>query len=97
MANAIKYGAGQPIDVRVERAGDEARFSITDRGIGIAAEDQARIFGRFERAVSDRHYGGLGLGLWICRQIVETLNGTITVESALGSGSTFRVMLPIQA
>jgi signal transduction histidine kinase len=95
LTNALKYGAGRPIEVSVERRDGAASLSITDHGIGIAPADQGRIFERFERAVSDRHYGGLGLGLWICREIVSTLHGTISVESALGAGSTFRVMLPL--
>jgi signal transduction histidine kinase len=96
LANAFKYGVGKPIELRLERVGPAARVVVRDHGIGIAAADQARIFERFERAVSDSHYGGLGLGLWICRQIVEALGGTIAVESALGQGSTFVVMLPLE-
>ncbi|HKF44709.1 MAG TPA: PAS domain S-box protein [Thermoanaerobaculia bacterium] len=93
-SNAIKYGAGRPIEVAV--GGDEvlARFTIRDHGIGIPPEHQARIFERFERAVSDRHYGGLGLGLWIVRQIVDALGGSILVESQSGKGSMFTVNLP---
>jgi signal transduction histidine kinase len=94
LANAIKYGARQPIDLRVERLAEGARLTVIDRGIGIAPADQGRIFERFERAVSDRHYGGLGLGLWISREIVEALRGSISVESAVGAGSTFVVTLP---
>ena len=67
--------------------------SRTSAGIGVALEDQARIFEPFERAVSSRHYGGFGLGLWIVRQIVESMGGGIRVESAPGQGSTFRVEL----
>jgi signal transduction histidine kinase len=94
LSNAAKYGASRPIEVTVR--GDEtgARLSVRDQGIGIPAEHQARIFERFERAVSDRHYGGLGLGLWIVRQIVEALGGSIRVESVAGEGSTFTVLLP---
>jgi signal transduction histidine kinase len=95
MANALKYGAGKPIAVTVDRCERHARLVIEDHGIGIAAADQGRIFERFERAVSDRHYGGLGLGLWICRQIVEALEGTIRVESEAGQGSKFSVVLPL--
>jgi signal transduction histidine kinase len=94
LSNAAKYGASRPIEITV--SGDEttARLSIRDQGIGIPPEHQARIFERFERAVSDRHYGGLGLGLWIVRQIVEALGGSIRVRSSAGEGSTFTVLLP---
>ena len=94
LSNAIKYGAGRPVEVAV--SGDDllARLTIRDHGIGIPLEHQARIFERFERAVSDRHYGGLGLGLWIVRQIVDALGGSIIVESEAGKGSTFTVNLP---
>ncbi len=94
VANALKYGRGQPIDVAVEAGGDAARLVVRDRGIGIAPEDQARIFERFERATSVRHYGGLGLGLWIVRQVVEAHGGRIRVESSPGAGATFVVELP---
>jgi PAS domain S-box-containing protein len=94
LSNAAKYGSSRPIGITV--TGDEttARLSVRDQGIGIPPEHQARIFERFERAVSDRHYGGLGLGLWIVRQIVEALGGSIRVDSAAGEGSTFTVTLP---
>ena len=94
LSNAAKYGAGRPIEITVDGDETTARFCIRDHGIGIPAEHQARIFDRFERAVSDRHYGGLGLGLWIVRQIVEAHRGTIEVESEAGMGSTFTVRLP---
>lgn len=95
LANALKYGRGHPIDVRVEGDGATARLTVRDHGIGIAAEDQARIFDRFERAASARHYGGLGLGLWIARQVVEAHGGAIRVASAPGEGSAFTVELPV--
>lgn len=94
LTNAIKYGAGRPIEVEVSRRGAAGRLVVRDHGIGIAPEHQRRIFERFERAASARHYGGFGLGLWIARQIVEASGGTITVESAAGAGSTFVVDLP---
>ncbi|QRK08827.1 PAS domain S-box protein [Archangium violaceum] len=94
LANAAKYGRGKPIDVTLE--GDEAGYCIRirDRGIGIAPEDQQRIFERFERAASERHYGGLGLGLWIVRRIAMHLGGSIEVRSQPGEGATFEVRLP---
>ncbi len=94
VANAIKYGAGKPIDVVVESHGPHATVVVHDRGIGIDPAAQQRIFERFERAVSSRHYGGLGLGLWISRQIVEAHGGTISVLSAPGEGARFEVRLP---
>jgi signal transduction histidine kinase/CHASE1-domain containing sensor protein len=93
LANALKYGAGKPVVVRVEPRRDRAVLSVEDLGIGISEPDQRRIFERFERAVSRRNYGGFGLGLWIVRQIVEALGGTVRVESFPGAGSTFIVEL----
>jgi signal transduction histidine kinase len=95
LANAIKYGPDQPVEIRLERHGKAARISVTDRGVGIAPEDQARIFARFERAGPVRNYGGLGLGLWIAQAIVEAHAGSLTVASKLGEGSVFTVNLPL--
>ncbi|WNG41363.1 GAF domain-containing protein [Archangium violaceum] len=94
LTNAFKYGAGRPVHVRVWMEGGVARLSVRDEGIGIAPEHRSRIFGKFERAVSERHYGGLGLGLHITQQIVHALGGSIQVESEPGRGSTFTVELP---
>lgn len=96
VANAIKYGAGKPIEVTVEAVGRTARVTVTDHGIGIAKEDVGRIFDRFERAVSVRHYGGLGLGLYIARGIAEVHGGKITVTSEPGAGSSFILSLPLR-
>jgi two-component system, sensor histidine kinase and response regulator len=96
LANAIKYGPGKPIEVRVEVDGGKARLVVRDRGIGIAPEQVERIFGQFERAVSARHYGGMGLGLFIVRQIVEAHGGEIRVDSEPDAGSTFTVELPVE-
>jgi signal transduction histidine kinase len=94
LANAMKYGAGKPIDIDLEESDGVIQLKVSDFGIGIAEEDRERIFERFERAVSVRHYGGFGLGLWIVREIVQALGGTIDVESTPGQGSTFTVTLP---
>ncbi|HEY0841016.1 MAG TPA: ATP-binding protein [Vulgatibacter sp.] len=94
LANALKYGAGKQIEIAAIATDQDAMITITDHGIGIAPEDQARIFERFQRAVGTGNYGGLGLGLWIVRQIVEAMGGVVTVESELGKGSTFGVRLP---
>lgn len=97
LGNAARYGQGRPITVSVRADNAHAWLSIRDEGIGIAPEDLERIFGRFERAVSRRHYGGLGLGLFITRQIVEALGGQVRVESEPGRGSLFEVRLPLSA
>jgi PAS domain S-box-containing protein len=94
LSNAIKYGNGKPIEMALAADGPAVRVTVRDHGIGIAPDHQARIFQRFERAVSERQYGGFGLGLWICRQIVNALRGEIAVASTPGEGSTFTVTLP---
>lgn len=94
ISNAIKYGRGGRIDVTVTADDEHARLEVRDRGIGIAQEETSRLFNRFERAVSSRQYGGLGLGLFIVREIVELHGGTVEVQSEPGVGSTFTVVLP---
>lgn len=94
LVNAAKFGQGRPISVRVEADPVQARLSVADRGIGIDPEAQERVFDRFERAVASEHFGGLGLGLYIARQVVGAHGGEIRVESAPGVGSTFTVVLP---
>lgn len=95
LANAAKYGRGSPIRASVQRDGDRATLVVVDQGIGIAVEDQERIFKRFERAASPKKFGGLGLGLWITSQLVDAHGGTIAVQSEPGKGATFTVTLPI--
>ncbi|QSQ27098.1 PAS domain-containing protein [Pyxidicoccus parkwayensis] len=95
LSNAAKYGAGKPVAIEVEMDGGMACLRVRDEGIGISTEALSRLFGRFERGVSERHYGGLGLGLYISRQIVEAMGGTIDVRSELGQGALFTVRLPI--
>ncbi len=94
LSNAIKFGLGRPIEIAASAREGRARLVVRDQGIGIPPAAQERIFQPFERAVSVRHYGGLGLGLHIVRTIVTALGGTITLESAPGAGSTFTVELP---
>jgi PAS domain S-box-containing protein len=94
--NALKYGPGKPVHVRLEADPARVRVTVRDEGIGIAPESLARIFGRFERAVSERNYGGLGLGLYITRTIVEAMGGEIRVASEPGRGAAFTVELPRQ-
>lgn len=97
VSNAEKYGAGKPIHVEVSADAGSACLVVSDQGIGIEPEQLNRIFGKFERAVSPSAYGGLGLGLYIIRQILEAHGGTIRVDSHPGAGSTFKVFLPLDA
>ena len=98
MENAIKYSPdGGLIEVRVERAGSAVRFSVSDEGIGIPRSEQPHIFERFHRLDPNmtRGVGGSGLGLYICREIVQHMNGRIWVTSREGAGSTFTFELPV--
>lgn len=96
LSNALKYGVGHPVHLRAGRTAEHAWFSVRDEGIGIPPDAAGRIFEKFERAVSERHYGGLGLGLYVTRQNVQAMGGTIDVRSTLGLGATFTVRLPCQ-
>jgi len=95
LSNAMKYGEGKPIEVTTSRTDPHSiEVRVQDHGQGIALADQERIFGRFERAAPSANFGGLGLGLYIVKQIVEQHLGTVRVESSLGDGSAFIVSLP---
>lgn len=94
LTNAMKYGRGRPIEIVVDGNGATARLTVRDEGIGIAPEHLERIFERFERAVAPGRFGGMGLGLYISRQIVAAHGGTITVTSRPGAGAVFTVLLP---
>ena len=96
LSNAIKYGAGQPIDVEVFESGERCVVKVVDHGMGVPQADLERIFGRFERAVSSLNYGGLGLGLFITRRIVEAHGGTVSAQPTPAAGATFVVTLPKQ-
>ncbi|AZZ36647.1 hypothetical protein CIK05_07540 [Bdellovibrio sp. qaytius] len=99
VSNAMKFGAGEPIDVSTRIAsnsdGKFAVLKVKDQGMGISQEDQARLFNRFERAVSINSFGGLGLGLYISKQIATAHGGRIRVESEPGQGASFIVELPL--
>lgn len=94
LTNAAKYAPNKPIHVTLNKKHDNAVIEVRDEGPGIAPEDQERIFKRFERVHSKNNVGGLGLGLYISKQIVDAHKGKLTVESNLGHGSIFRVELP---
>lgn len=95
LRNAVKYGQNKPILITLTANLDTATLSIKDQGIGIAAEDQARIFDRFERASSYKNFGGLGLGLFITRRIIREHGGNIEVHSEAGRGTTTVIKLPL--
>ena len=94
LSNAVKFGAGRLVVLRVSRVGDLARITVADQGIGIDPGQQERIFERFARGVTPEHYAGLGLGLYVCRRILEAHGGSIRVHSQPGHGATFTVDLP---
>jgi signal transduction histidine kinase len=94
ISNAVKYGDGKPVEVSVLASPTVAVLRVRDHGIGIGEEHQARVFRRFERAVSSKRYPGLGLGLWIVKEIVDAMHGRIELESRPGEGATFTVTLP---
>jgi signal transduction histidine kinase len=95
LSNAIKFGAGKPVVVTIESDGARVHIAVRDHGPGIGPADQARIFERFERAVSLRRHGGFGVGLWMAREIVRAHGGILTVASRIGEGATFTMDLPI--
>jgi signal transduction histidine kinase len=98
LENAVKYSPeGSEILVSVERRDNHVVTSVSDRGIGIPSDELAQVFERFHRGrqVSSTNYGGLGLGLYITKQIVERHGGSIWVESKEGSGTTFYFSLPV--
>jgi PAS domain S-box-containing protein len=94
LSNALKYGRGKPVEVSVRADAESARLTVRDHGIGIEPEDRERIFTRFERAVTGHDYGGLGMGLYIVRQLAEALGGSVRVDSEPGAGAAFTVDLP---
>ena len=94
VSNAIKYGGGSPVEVRVVKQGNQAVLTVKDGGPGISPERVPYIFDRFERAVENSSVQGLGLGLYIVKQIVQAHNGTVAVESVADRGTTFTVTLP---
>lgn len=93
LTNAIKFGRGGPILVQGSGDDTHVEVKVRDHGIGIETRDADRIFEKFERAVP-ANYGGLGLGLYITRQLIEAHGGTIRLDSTPGEGSTFSVVLP---
>jgi signal transduction histidine kinase len=95
LTNALRYGEGKPVTVTVTAAGGEARVCVRDQGMGIAPEDQERIFEQFERTDGAAQVAGLGLGLYIARQIAQAHGGQLQVHSRPGEGAEFVLSLPL--
>jgi signal transduction histidine kinase/DNA-binding NarL/FixJ family response regulator len=96
LGNAIKFCEGKPIEVMLDGNATRATLTVRDHGIGITRDKLPHIFNRFERGVSARNYGGLGLGLYVARQLVEAHGGNIRAESEAGQGASFIIDLPRQ-
>lgn len=94
LSNALKYGAGRPIDIVLADQSERVTLTVCDQGIGIAPEDRKRVLGRFERAVSSSHYGGLGLGLYIASEIARAHGGAIVIDGRPGEGTSVTLSLP---
>jgi signal transduction histidine kinase len=92
--NAIKFGSGRPIAVSLRVDGTWVELTVRDQGIGIPADRLRAIFQPFERAAPKEHFGGVGLGLYIAKAIVDAHGGSIDVTSRPGEGATFTVRLP---
>src|SRR6202790_359844 len=93
-SNAIKYGAGKPVTVDLKAKDGKATLVVQDRGIGVPMEDLSRVFGRFERTSISHNYGGLGLGLYIAKQVIEQHEGSIRAENRSGGGARIVIELP---
>ena len=95
VSNAIRYGAGRPINIAFTADGNTVCLAVSDQGIGISKADQTRIFEQFQRVAGNNTAGGFGVGLWITKQLVLAMGGSISVASKPGAGSTFTVTLPL--
>ena len=93
LSNAIRFGAGRPIEIQVAGDAELATLEVCDHGVGIPADHQARVFERFERGAGQRS-GGFGIGLWLVRNICAAMKGTVSIVSEPGEGACFTVTLP---
>jgi signal transduction histidine kinase len=91
VSNAVKFGGGRPIHVTLRKTKSGFNLLVKDQGIGMSEEDQARIFERFSRGVATSQVEGMGLSLYLAREIIEAHGGSISVKSKLHHGSTFKV------
>jgi signal transduction histidine kinase len=97
LENAVKFGAGRPVEVAVRCEGEAGTVSVSDHGPGIPPDRVPYVFEAFERAVSVKHHGGLGLGLFIARAIAQGHGGSLMVDNRPGEGVTFTARLPLHA
>lgn len=95
LTNAVRYGKNRPFEVNISQKDKVILITVKDQGMGISPDNLQKIFNRFERAIERNEVSGLGLGLFISKQIVEAHKGKIWAESELGKGSTFFVELPV--
>jgi signal transduction histidine kinase len=96
LTNALRYGGSKPVKITLSVADGQAHVEVRDQGVGIAPEDQMRIFNPFERAGTKDVREGLGLGLYIARQLAESHGGSLDVQSTPDQGAAFRLVLPLQ-
>jgi PAS domain S-box-containing protein len=95
LSNAYRYGKGESVEVKLYKQDGVAAVEVKDRGIGISLEDQKKLFLKFQRAIPAREVSGFGLGLYIAKEIIESHQGSIVVESELNQGSTFKFHIPL--
>jgi signal transduction histidine kinase len=95
VGNALKFGAGAPVEVSVRRDERHAWLSVVDHGVGVPLADQERVFQLFERAVPINNYGGFGIGLFVAREVAKAHGGVLVCQSAPGAGATFTCELPL--
>ena len=95
LSNALKFGIGEPVTLRLRSDGRSARLDVQDRGIGMSPDQQARLFVRFEQVVAQRRGSGYGVGLWLANRLTMAMEGRIDVASCVGEGSTLTVTLPL--
>jgi len=96
LSNAFKYGAGRPVRVHLSSDGEQVSLTVSDQGLGIPPDKLELIFERFERIDPEHKYGGLGLGLWLARRLMDDMGGQLTATSRPGEGSSFLLRLPAQ-
>lgn len=94
-SNALKFGIGEPVTLRLRSEGRSAQLDVQDRGVGMSLDQQAHLFVRFEQVVAQHRGGGFGVGLWLANRLIMAMEGRIDVSSCVGKGSTFTVTLPL--